>query len=87
MKQIRKAAVYAVIVCFSTLSNAFTQDSSQWSLPDGAEARIGKGTIEKIQYLPDGMRLAVASSIGIWLYDTATYQEVALLTGAYACGH
>ena len=34
-----------------------------------------------MQYSPDGTRLAVASGIGIWLYDTATHQEIALLTG------
>ena len=43
--------------------------------------RLGKGTIREIQYSPDGTRLAIASGIGIWLYDTATGQEVALLTG------
>ena len=61
--------------------NTFAQDYTQWGLPEGAKARIGKGTINEIQYSPDGTRLAVASSIGIWLYDTATHQEVALLTG------
>ena len=34
-----------------------------------------------MQYSPDGTRLAVASSIGVWLYDTETHQELALLTG------
>ena len=43
--------------------------------------RLGKGEIHEIQYSPDGTRLAVASRIGIWLYDTTTYQAVALLTG------
>ena len=40
-----------------------------------------KGQTSEIAYSPDGTRLAVASSIGIWLYDTTTGQEVALLTG------
>ena len=57
------------------------QDSPQWHLPDGAIARLGKGTIEEIAYSPDGSRLAVAGGIGIWLYDLTTYREVALLTG------
>ena len=60
--------------------NASAQDYTQWHLPEGAKARLGKGAIHEIQYSPDGTRLAVASSIGIWLYDTTTYQEVALLT-------
>ncbi|MDE2812570.1 MAG: T9SS type A sorting domain-containing protein [Gemmatimonadota bacterium] len=44
--------------------------------------RLGKGRLSgSIAYSPDGTRLAVASEIGIWLYDTTTHQEVALLTG------
>ena len=42
---------------------------------------FGKGKINEIQYSPDGTRLAVVSSIGIWLYDVATFRELALLTG------
>ena len=61
--------------------NIFAQDYTQWGLPDGAKMRLGKGWIYEIKYSPDGSRLAVASTIGIWLYDTTTYQEVALLAG------
>ena len=57
------------------------QNSPQNGLPDGVRARLGTGFTNEIEYSPDGARLAVASSIGIWLYDTATHQEVALLTG------
>ncbi len=63
------------------LPNCFAQDSSQFSLPEGATTRLGKGSLNQIQYSPDGTRLAVASSIGVWLYDTTTYKEIALLTG------
>ncbi len=61
------------------LPNAFAQDYTQMDLPEGAVARLGKGSVEQVLYSPDGARLAVVSSIGIWLYDTTTYQEVALL--------
>ena len=61
--------------------NTFAQDSPQWHLPDGVKVRLGKGDINEIAYSPDGTRLAVGGGIGIWLYDTATGQEVALLTG------
>ena len=64
-----------------TNQGTFTQDSPQWGLPEGAKARLGKGSIGEIQYSPDGTRLAIAGSIGIWLYDMTTHQEVALLTG------
>ena len=61
--------------------NTLAQDYTQLGLPDGAKARLGKGTINDIAYSPDGTRLAVAGSVGIWIYDTAAYREVALLTG------
>ena len=58
------------------------EDYTRWGLPEGAKARLGKGWPSgNITYSPDGTRLAVISSIGIWLYDVATHQEVALLTG------
>lgn len=55
------------------------QPYTQWNLPTGALARLGKGAITDIQYSPDGTRLAVATYIGVWLYDTYTYTELALL--------
>ena len=55
------------------------------SLPDGAIARLGKGYISNsdraVTFSPDGQYLAVVSSIGVWLYDVETSQELALFTG------
>ena len=62
------------------LPHAYPQEYTQLNLPEDAIARRDTGRISEIRYSPDGTRLAVASSIGIWLYDTTTYQEVALLT-------
>ena len=42
-------------------------------------ARWGKGTVNKVAYAPDGALLAVASSIGIYLYDSASLDEVRLI--------
>ena len=56
------------------------QQDTQLYLPDDAVARLGKGEINEIQCSPDGARLAVLSTIGIWLYDTTTYRAVALLS-------
>ena len=53
----------------------------QWQLPQGATARFGKGTINAITYSPDGTRFAVASGIGIWVYDANTDEPLALLAG------
>ena len=48
------------------------------NLPEGVKMRIGKGTLLDMQYTPDGKYLKVTSSIGSWLYDTETYQEVGM---------
>ena len=59
--------------------NAPAQDYTKWHLPEGATARLGKGSINEITYSADGSRLAVASSIGIWIYDAQTGKELDLL--------
>ena len=62
--------------------SSFAQDYTQWRLPEGAKARLGKGHITgNIAYSPDGTRFAMASSIGIWIYDAHAGKELALLTG------
>ena len=76
-----KTTVTLLILLTVFSLNTYAQDSPQWHLPDGATARLGKGRIAEIAYSPDGTRLAVGGGIGIWLYDTATDQEVSLLTG------
>ena len=71
-----------LVMLFTLFSlNTFAQDYTQLSLPENAKARLGQGWIAGIAYSPDGTRLAGAGSIGIWIYDTATYQAVALFTG------
>ena len=60
-----------------------SQDYTKWNLPEGSKARFGKGWISEIAYSPDGTRLAVATSMGIWLYDSQTGEEVDLLTDVY----
>ncbi len=67
-------------VAVQQVSDSASQDSQQWHLPEGAKARLGKGRINKIAYSPDGKRLAVASSIGIWIYDAHSGKELDLLT-------
>ncbi len=69
-----------IIILMSFPLNSFAADTTRMSLPEGAIARLGKGIIKEIAYSPNGRYLAVAASIGIWLYDMETCQEVALLT-------
>ena len=82
MKKLTLFTLTLLLIAAMALPPATAQeDSARWGLPEGATLRLGKGTITDIAYSPDDTLLAVASSIGVWLYDTATYQEVALLTG------
>ena len=64
-----------------TQTDKTVRDYSQWELPVDAIARLGKGTIEDIAISADGRQLAVASYIGIWLYDTQTGGEIAFFNG------
>ena len=74
-----KITVALLVLLVLFLPNTYPQDYTQMNLPEGAVARLSKGAIETFLYSPDGARFAVLSSVGIWLYDTATYREVALL--------
>ena len=58
-------------------------------LPKGAITRFGKGYVFDFAYSPDGTRLALASTIGIWLINVATGEEINLLTGhiGHLTGH
>ena len=63
-------------------SNAVSQNAaeSQLHLPKGAKMRIGKGYIQgNIAFSPDSSMLAVASTLGIWIYDAYTGEKKDLL--------
>ena len=57
-------------------------DYRTWHLPDGATARLGKGTIRDIAFSPVGQYLAVASGIGVWMYEVATSRALMLMPTA-----
>ncbi len=79
MKKILFTNVFIfLIVSTNYLPICFAQDYTQWNLPEGAKARLGKGSTYEIKYSPDGTKLAVASNIGIWIYDAQTGQELDL---------
>ena len=69
-----------LLVCLLFLTSSFAQDYTQIGLPEGALTRLGKGYINDIAYAPNGTQLAVATSIGVWLYDTSTDTELNLLS-------
>lgn len=81
--QLRKFMSISMLLCVVTITSADSAppDYTQFGLPEGAIARLGKGDIEDIAISPDGKRLAVASRIGVWLYDTQTGDALSLYTG------
>ena len=75
-----KVAVVSVILLVVISVNGVAQEYTRWGLPEGAKFRLGKGNVTRIAYSPDGAQIAVATEIGVWLYDAETYKETALLT-------
>ena len=72
-------STFYLFVSFSTTT--FSQEHFQLNLPAGAKSRIGKGEIHQLKYFPNSKRIAVATSIGIWIYDIPSGDAVDLLTG------
>ena len=72
MKKSDVIAIVSIIMLISFITNSVAQDYTQWHLPDGAKMRLGKGEINDIKFSADGTQLAVATSIGIWIYDVQT---------------
>ena len=62
------------------LPNVFAQSYTQWNLPEGAKARLGKGYAGGLKYSADGHRLMVDNSVGTWVYDAESGIELDLLT-------
>ena len=66
------------------VSDSHARDDNPFHLPEGALARLGgrlSGGDRTVVYSPDGTLLAVATEVGIWLYEARTGTEVALLKG------
>ena len=85
MKKFRLFNIALLWVCVLCVQDSLAQNDNPLSLPEGVIARLGKGELSwedrAVAYSFDGTRLAVASHIGIWIYDAHTGTEVALLTG------
>ncbi len=77
----RYSACTLLLILTLLLSNGYAQEYTTWGLPNGAKARLGKGRINTIKFSPDGAQIAVASPVGIWLYDARTGKELALFPG------
>ena len=76
---IRKIPVLTFLMFFLVSTFYLSHLFAQSPIPKGAKALFGKGRIYDMKYSPDGTRLAVATSQGIWIYDTTTYQPLHFL--------
>ena len=78
--------VYVLVAAFLLsmslfLPNILAQNFTELYLPPGAKARFGKGWIHDIEFSPYSDQLAVATTIGVWIYNTRTGEEQALFSG------
>ena len=80
-----KTTFFLILICLAFIlpPNTFAQGNAEPQLPEGVKTYIkSSGKITgNMQYSPDGKELAVASDMGIWLYDARSGAEVALLLG------
>ena len=53
-------------------------DTTTWALPEGATARLGRGSVRDMAFSPDGQHFAVGTAIGLWLYEFSTLTPIAL---------
>ncbi len=80
----KKALIFGITLWYVSLqflSGSPAQEYTRWNLPEGVKLRLGKGKTYDLTYSPDGTQLAVATSIGIWLYNAHTGAETALFAG------
>ena len=94
MKPISSPILWVLLIASTLyLPSSFAQEYTQWGLPEGAKARIGKGTINEIAYSPDGTQLASKHwrVIGLrlrasLLAPVGIYSRVRVGMGQYFCG-
>ena len=53
-------------------------DVAKWALPEGAIARLGRGSFRDMAFSPDEQYFAVGTSIGLWLYELPTLSPIVL---------
>ena len=84
MHFLRKTVRNNLIVALLLISMLFTpsgfaQDYMKWGLPKHAILRLGKGQIYDLKHSPNGNLVAVATSIGVWLYNAHSGEEIRFL--------
>lgn len=80
-------------ILFTTiiLAFSFADDYTRWELPEGAMLRLGKGKLrdiggkDRLLFSPDSSQLIVFTSIGVWVYNAETGEEIRLITCSMDC--
>ncbi len=85
------AIIAILLLTLIILPFSYADDYTRWELPEGAELRLGKGKMANLeghlttigkgnsyQFSSDNTKLAVITSIGVWLYDVMTGKEISL---------
>ena len=81
MKKVYLSVVVCLLIMGLSVPNISAQHSTRWHLPTHAKARFGKGWIKDIKFSPYSDQLAVATTIGVWIYEVRTGEEQALFSG------
>ncbi len=76
MKNVLIIAFLLISILFSL--SGFAQNYMKWGLPEHAILRLGKGQIYDLKHSPNGNLIAVATSIGVWIYDAHSGKEIRL---------
>lgn len=81
MKKTHLLYIVCLLLSSLLLRNSLAQDfATQWHLPEGAKARLGRGRVINIKLSPDSTRVVASTPIGIWIYDAQTGEVVSLFT-------
>ena len=78
----KKIGLFSILILWVigiSLNGSLAQDEAESHFAEGAKMRLGKGRINDIKFSPNGSRFAVATSIGIWMYDAHTGEELSVL--------
>ena len=54
------------------------EDVTTWALPEGAIARLGRGSVRDMAFSSNGHYFAVGTAIGLWLYELPTLSPITL---------
>ena len=82
-----KYFIIAILLSLAHLTPSIAQDYTTWGLPENTIARLGNGWHNDMAYAPDGNHIAIASSVGVWIYDSQTGKKLNLLTTTTGNNH